>query len=106
MKPFAGWRPGKAVVLRGTGYGRLWFALPCRVVQDLPERIALYWRAGTPWKGVRQHPIGREVLTPRKAELDELVWNETDVLLLARPGEAHTTWACGKPGGGNFAAGT
>lgn len=98
MGPSDRWQPGDVVVLRGVGFGKLWFAMPARVVQDLPERIALFWREGTHWKDVSDHPLGREVLTLRKAELIDLTWTETDVLLLAGPGEAHTIWAMREAG--------
>lgn len=60
------------------------------MVQDLPERIAWFWREGTCWKDVSRHPIGREVLTIEKADLVDRVCTETDVLMLARPEEAHS----------------
>jgi hypothetical protein len=98
MGSSARWLPGDVVVLRGVGYGKLWFAMPSRVVQDRPERIALFWREGTRWKDVPSHPPGRGVLTLKRTKLIDLTWTETDVLLLARPGEAHTIWAMWEAG--------
>jgi hypothetical protein len=102
MKKTPSWKPGQAVVLRGTGFGRLWWAMPVRVVQDTPELIALYWRSGTRWKDVSAHPSARFFLTSDKPELVDHVWTETDVLMLAVPGEAHSVWAMWEAGGGRL----
>ncbi len=80
------------VVLRGVGFGRLWWAMPARVVQDTLELIALYWRAGTRWKDVGRHPLGGEFLMVRRVELRDLIWSRTDVLLLKKPNDAHSIW--------------
>jgi hypothetical protein len=86
------WNPGDTAVLRGVGFGHLWWACPAFVVEDTPERIALYWRVGTHWRDVGRHPTAQELLAVAKVDLIELTWAETDVLLLAAPGEAHSIW--------------
>jgi uncharacterized protein len=69
-------------------------------VLDMPERIVLFWRAGTCWKDVRAHPAAPVLLGSQKIELVDHVWNETDVLMLAVPGEAHSVWVMREAGGG------
>lgn len=98
MNPSACWMPGDSVVLRGVGFGKPWWAMPVSVVQDTPEMIALFWREGTHWKDVSHHPIGREFLTFKKAELVDQTWTETDVLMLARPEEAHSVYVMWEAG--------
>jgi hypothetical protein len=39
-----------------------------------------------------RHPTIAELLAAAQADLIELTWAETDVLLLAAPGEAHSLW--------------
>ncbi len=86
------WKPGDHVLHRGVGFSRLWWAMPATVVQDAPERIALYWVAGTQWKAVRQHATSRDLLTTKKVDLVDRVWTGTDVLMLKNPQEAHSVW--------------
>jgi hypothetical protein len=100
MRKYSRWKPGNPVVLRGVGFGRLWWAMPAIVVQDEPERIALYWRAGTRWKDVREHPAAQVFLSAARIELVGQLWTDTDVLMLAGSGEAHSIWAMREAGGG------
>jgi hypothetical protein len=86
------WDPGDPVVLRGVGFGHLWWAMPATVVQDSPGLVALYWRVGTHWKDTGRHPSGKEILTAGHVELKDMVWDRTDVLLLKDPAEAHSIW--------------
>jgi hypothetical protein len=86
------WSPGTALVLRGAGFGNLWWAMPVILVQDSPDLIALYWQAGTKWKDVRRHATALELLTSIKADPADQVWQQTDVLMLAVPGEYHAVW--------------
>jgi hypothetical protein len=86
------WQPGDAVVLRGRGFGFIWWAVPARVVQDTRELVALYWCAGTPWKVVPRHPTGREILAATRVDLLDKVWSRTNVLMLKKPTEAHSIW--------------
>jgi len=92
MEQISRWNPGQTVVLRGAGFGHVWWAMPCRVVLDEPGLLGLYWRSGTRWKDVGRHPQGGEFLDLETVELRDLVWTRTDVLLLKNPGEAHSIW--------------
>lgn len=86
------WSPGTPVVLRGVGFGNLWWAMPAIVVQDTPDLVALYWQAGTRWKDVSLHATAQDLLASTKACLVDHVWEETDVLMLAVPGESNAVW--------------
>jgi hypothetical protein len=72
--------------------------MPAVVVLNTPERIAFFWREGTRWKDVSRHPIGGEVLTFATGELTDQTWTETDVLMLARPEEAHSVYVMWEAG--------
>jgi hypothetical protein len=100
MNPSSRWEPGDRAVLRGAGFGRLWWAMPVRVVQDTPELVALYWRSGTRWKDMSAHPPAQFFLRSEKPLLVDHVWTETDVLMLAVPREAHSVWVMREAGGG------
>jgi hypothetical protein len=86
------WTPGNHIVLRGVWRGNLWFALPMTVVQDSPDLIALYWRAGTCGKATGKRPTPRDLMSLEKVALVDYVWKETDVLMLAMPGAAHSVY--------------
>jgi hypothetical protein len=86
------WKPGEHIVIRGIGFRRLWWAMPATVVEDTPALIAIYWRSGTHWKDVRKHATAEDLLSTEKADIIDKVWSETDVLLLATPGESHSVW--------------
>jgi hypothetical protein len=86
------WNPGDTVVLRGVAFGKLAWAMPCVVVQDTDEQIALYWRAGTHWKDVEEHGTPQEILSSKIPILVDLIWDKTDVLMLAAPDESHAVW--------------
>jgi len=93
------WQPGEGVVHRGVGFRKLWWAMPMVVVEDTPDLTALYCRAGTIWKDVRRHATSRELLSPVKPRLVDQTWEETDILMLVVPGEAHSIWAMWERGG-------
>ncbi len=87
ISPF--WNPGDTVVIRGVWKGELWWACPQFVVQDTPELVALYWRAGTPLRRWYRRPTVQEVFSGSPRLVDaEWIW--TDVLSLVKPGEAHS----------------
>ena len=86
------WNPGDTVVLRGVVLGKLAWAMPCVVVQDTDERIALYWRTGTHWKNVENHATLQEMLSSETPKLFDFIWDKTDVLMLVSPGESHSVW--------------
>lgn len=91
--PAAGrrWRAGDPVVLRGVWRGRLWWACAATVVRDDARLIAIYWPAGAPVMTPERRPVPADMLSapPR---LIPGHWTDTDVLLLARPGAAHSVW--------------
>jgi hypothetical protein len=86
------WNPGDTVVLRGVAFGKLAWAMPCVVVQDTDERIALYWRTGTHWKNVEKHGTPQDILSSEIPKLFDFIWDKTDVLMLSSPGESHAVW--------------
>ena len=43
------WQTGDNIVLREIWRGRIWSGRPYTVVEDTPERLVLYMRAGTHW---------------------------------------------------------
>ncbi len=92
------WKPGETIVLRGVDSGRLWWAMPVTVVRDAPDLVALYWRAGTRGKNSYKRPDVRDLLSREQMTLVDYVWVETDVLMLAVPGEAHSVWVMWEAG--------
>jgi hypothetical protein len=86
------WTPGSVVVLRGAGFGNLWWAMPAIMVQDTQDFIVLYWQAGTQWKDVSKHATAQDLLAEVTAHPVDHIWEETDVLMIAAPGEAHAVW--------------
>lgn len=92
------WNPGEPVVLRGVLFGKIWFACPAIIVQDIPGLIALYWRAGTRVKQPFKRTSAQDFLTPEKVTLVDHTWFGTDVLSLTKPGESHSVWAMWETG--------
>jgi hypothetical protein len=86
------WKPGDVVLLRGVWHNNIWFACPTRVVKDTPEQIGLYWHAGTRCKQFYKRPTARDLLLVKKVKLVDHIWSGTDVLMLTKPGEAHSVW--------------
>ncbi len=67
------------------------------VVQDTPDLIALYWRAGN----LDKKPQGltvRGLLSTEQLDLVDHVWKETDVFMLATPGAAHAVYVMWETG--------
>ncbi|MCP4542149.1 MAG: DUF402 domain-containing protein [Chloroflexi bacterium] len=98
MKPISRWKPGDPIVFRGVWRQKLWWALPVTVVQDSPNLIALYWRAGNPDKIPREKLTPQELLSIEKPDLVDKVWKETDVLMLYTPGAAHAVYVMWETG--------
>jgi hypothetical protein len=92
------WSPGEIVVQRGTGFGKLWWAMPMLVVEDTSSLVALFCPAGTTWKNVNRHATAQELLSPIKPILTDHTWEETDILMLDVPGEAHSIWVMWEQG--------
>lgn len=89
-------RPGEVCMLRYRKLGPVTFALPVRVVEDGPELTMLYLAAGTPIKARAMPdgtPIPRDMPYLERQRLPiavgDRVWKDKNVLILARPGEAH-----------------
>ncbi len=81
------WRPGQVIVRREVWHGRVWSGVPVIVVEDLPDRLALYLPEGAPfgfpdgrWPGGRHPWHGREA------------WHGHGVLMLHRPDDAYAVW--------------
>ena len=82
MNVISRWSANDTILLRGVWRQIIWFAMPVVVVQDSPEIIALYWRAGTPDKIPEKRLTPMELLTTHKLDLVDRTWEETDVLML------------------------
>jgi len=93
------WEPGEEVVWRETWHGRTYAAFPVRVVVDDEEKTAVYVAEGTrfafprgSWPFEGEHPWkGRGT------------WTGHGVLVVHRPGAAHTIWHFWKEPGRAFA---
>src|SRR3954452_19846080 len=82
--------PGDTAVLRNVFSNRVGSAWAVTVVDDTPERVGLYLRAGAPIRWLE----GELPLWMDTADRAKLVnrWERTNVLILITPGEAHATW--------------
>src|SRR5438093_6944131 len=90
----ARWPPGAVVLWRSVTDGVVRTAQPVRVVRDEEDLVALYLCPGTRGrrrKGRRGGPTGRQMLPDGwSGEYEETVWRHNRVLLLYRPGSAHS----------------
>jgi hypothetical protein len=93
---------GDHIVLRGVWRRRLWWAIPVTVVQDKPDLIALYWPSGAPDKNPEKRLTPRDLLSTKRPDLVERKWGDTNVLMLATPGEAHAVYAMWEAEHNNF----
>ncbi len=91
------WIPGASIVLRsilpGDGAPRVGAVRTLTVVEDREDLVALYIAPGYPCKrrvGVRGGPRGRVMLSD-SGRHEDWVWAHNRVLLLYRPGDAHST---------------
>lgn len=83
--------------MRGVWQHKLHWACPGIIVQDTPDLIAIYCRAGTP------NMVPDKRSTPQDLLLNNIRliphhWTDTDVLRLVKPGSAHTVevmWEAG-----------
>jgi hypothetical protein len=91
------WKSGDSVVLRGVWRQRFWWACSATIVQDTPDLLAIYWRAGTPNMVPAQRPLPRDLLT-NKISLVAQTWVETDVLMLVIPEAAHAVYVMWETG--------
>ncbi len=89
------WQPGSPILIRHLFRGRVRYAHPVTVVQDAPERLILFLRAGTVVKfsdidfasGTFDGPYDH-------------TWHSTDVLKLLEPGSNHGVSLMWEAGGG------
>lgn len=95
------WSPGDVIALRFLPMGKLRWAKPVRVVEDSDDVTALFLEAGTPMK-VPAHPatgatISRSLSYEDRFRTDwklgDGIWRDNSVLMLSRPGAAHSFWA-------------
>lgn len=94
------WSRGDSVLFRWLPHGRVSRVWPMTVVDDTPELVALFIRAGTPTK-VRVRPDGSPLdhSVPYAERfrapwrLGDGHWRGNDMLMLTRPDTAHAFWA-------------
>jgi len=99
--PAPRWRPGSTVALRYFRRGELRWLKPVRVVDDSDASIALFLAADTVIKKPVQRSDGTEISRSLSYgqwfaldwELGEARWRDNSVLMLSRPGAAHSNWA-------------
>ena len=84
------WTPGEVIVLREVWRGRVYSAIPVRVVSDSNDFAALYLPPRTPCKW----PCTREGATIRLRTEEWILggeaWTKGDVLYLVQPGSGYT----------------
>ncbi len=85
------WLPGDHITLRGVGEKVFW-AYPAIAVQDTPEMVAYYLRAGTIGKNTSHRVAPNEMLDAQKIEIVDHEWRRTDVLMLAAPGDPFSVY--------------
>ena len=92
---------GQTVILQEVWRGQLWAARPMLVVDDRPERLALWFPRGTPWKAPTNHPA-RPRLANRGERLADCAargewvfrdaeW-DVDTLILLEPDVGYAIW--------------
>ena len=91
------WERGSVRTVRHLSRGRVRYATPMIVVEDTPDRLALFLPAGT---RTRWTWVDWDAGTERGPV--EHVWAGTDVLELIPTGRAHSIWAMWQAGGGPF----
>jgi len=91
------WKAGDTIVLRGAGRQKLWWACAVTMVQDTPELLALYWRAGTPNRIPTKRPTPQDLLS-NGLQLVPIQWRDTDVLMLVTPGSSHAVYVMWETG--------
>lgn len=99
------WEAGDQIVYREVWQGKTWTARPMRVVQDIPELVALSLGNGTQWK--YPAPLdGRsalpECLLTGAWRLVDKTWTWGHTLLLIRLGEPHAVHVMWRRGSREF----
>jgi uncharacterized protein len=101
------WGSGDTAVLRYVEPASVAGAIPVRVVRDEPDLVALFIAGGTPlkWPYVAGRPI-REATLEERFTLPwipgDRTWTGDGVLVLNRPGRAHSIWLFRTEGGAQF----
>ena len=96
------WSRGNPIVLREVYQGRVWAVRPVTVVEDSPDRIALYHAPGTIWKrpvSTSGEPLR---LQAPEWELADLPWAGNAALRLTTPGAAHSVILWWEPASWHF----
>ena len=96
------WQFGDQVILRGVWRGNIWFAVSVYMVKDNEDLIALYWPAGTPNRKFDGRPRPEDFLTEEQPKLIAGTWTRTKVLMLVKPGEAHSVELMWDAASGDF----
>jgi hypothetical protein len=90
MRSKSHWHRGDQILLRGIWKGKIWFAIVAYVVQDTDDLVALYWRMGTPNRLPGWRITGKDFLTKEQPKLKPSTWTHTNLLMLVKPGAAHS----------------
>ncbi len=91
------WRPGETIPVRHVWRERVWFAHPAIVVEDTPDRLALYEPAGAVRRWSHFHFGTGHIEPPRPQRR-----HSTDALIILEPGAAHAVSLFWREGGGPF----
>ena len=93
---------GQQILQQDLWLGKLISARPLTVVEDSPERLALYSHPGSPYYSATVISGSRNALTPEERvdilmsseppPLERRISRERHVLTLSPPGEAHSVW--------------
>jgi hypothetical protein len=110
--PPARWSSGATVALRYFPRGQLRWVKPVRVVEDSADEIALFLAAGTAIKKPVHPEHGREINRSLPYDerfaldwvLGDAIWRDNSVLMLTKPGVAHSYWAFWSGGTWEFLA--
>ena len=102
MATHKSWQPGQQILQQDLWLGKLITSRPVTVVEDSPERLALYTHPGAPYYSATTISRNRDTLTlPERVEilmsddippLERRVSGSRHVLTLTPPGAAHSVW--------------
>lgn len=111
------WQPGTSIVHRGIAPGpaggRVWIAHAVTVVEDRPDRVALYLAPGAPCK-IPSELIGRKYSSSGSTRsrwdeqdggdwtLDEWTWQRTHALILLEPERYYALFCFWSAANGTF----
>jgi hypothetical protein len=87
------WSPGDVILYRGIWCINIYWAIQVIIVRDDPDRIIVYWRAGTPVKRPSHRISPKEMVEDPKPNLIDGKWTDTDILMFATPGASHSIYA-------------